>query len=273
MAKKNTAKNKIVRIKGIGNPNAFTPWKPSLPPAGLYDPVIDANLGSAQRGYRYLTGDQSGVQGLGSYDTGDLDVAQRRSQEDIGVGLEGLARTRSRGLDDNASQLAGLERSYGQMANRQTGAMRKMGLMDGGAMQEASTRRAANMAYDRKPIDTQRGRIMQDYGDPSVANDYGNQGAAMQLAARRALEDRNTQAGRATTEVGAFEQGSMNSAWAQAMQANPSLLAPARPAGEQQVGNQTYRLYRAKAGSRKGQLLKRLPSGRLVARSDMSSLM
>lgn len=241
---------------GVGR-GSFTPWAPSMPPSGAYDPAIDASVASAQRGNRYLVGGTAGVQGVGQYDTGDLDTSQRRSDEDLAVGLEDIGRSRGRSLAD-------LTRQYQRLGNSQGQAQRSRNLRGGGVLQ-AAARRKANQDWDQ-------GRIFEDMGDPSKQGDYGIQGRRMQLQHTRGSEDRVTQAGRATTELGAFESDARNSAWAQAKQSNPFLTEPVKDPNEHTVGNQTYRLYRIRGGSRKGQLFKRLPSGRLVPRTDMTSV-
>lgn len=229
---------------------AFTPWAPGMPPAGSYDPSIDASVSSAQRGNQYLLGNTPGVQGVGAYDSGDLDVQQRRADENLAIGLEGIGRTRTKMTGD-------LQRQFDILAGRQQSAFRAQGLLGGGVAQ-ALARRKANQAYEQAPINEQYGG-----GAPG---DYGLAGRQLQLDYTRGGEDRTTQAGRATTELGAFTGDARTSAWAQAQQSNPFLTPNTKDPNEHTVGNQTYRLIR----NRKGVLMKRLPSGRIVPRSDMS---
>jgi hypothetical protein len=211
------------------------------------------------------------VQGVGNYDSGDLDQQQRRADEDLAIGLQGLGQTRDRSLQDNTAATANNQRNFDILAQRQQSAFRAQGLM-GGGVQQALARRQANQAYAQAPIDQSRQRTIEDYGDPNTAGDYGTQGRALQLGYTRGGEDRTTQASRAQTELGAFEGDARNSAWAQAMQNNPFLTPNTKPASEHTVGNQTYQLYRIKGGSRAGQLWKRLPSGKLVPRTDMTTV-
>jgi hypothetical protein len=228
-----------------------------MPPSGSYDPAIDASVSSAQRGNRYLVGGTAGVQGVGQFDTGDLDIAQRRGDEDLAIGLDDLGRNRGRTLAD-------MSRSFQRLGNQQAQAMRSRNLRGGGVLQ-AAARRKANHDWDQN-------RVFEDQGDPSKQGDYGIQGRRMQLQHTRGSEDRTMQAGRATTELGAYESDARTSAWAQAKQANPFLTEPVKDPNEQTVGAQTYRLYRRKGGAHNKQLWKRLPSGRLVPRTDMTSV-
>ncbi len=260
MAKIKFKKPVYVGDNRIGRPTpkgAYTPWQPGLPPSGSYDPAIDATLDQAIRGNTYLVGGQAGVQGASQYDYGDLDQAQRRSEEDYAIGLEGIGRSRGRTLSD-------LQLSFDRLANKQKQAFAAAGLRGGGVAQALKARRA-NQERDQS-------RIYEDYGNPNVQGDFGVHGRSLQLGLTRGTEDRTTQAGRAQTELDAFKAASRNSAWAQATQNNPFLTQPTRPRNEHTVGGQTYRLIRAKHGLYKGQVVKLLPSGKKVPRSDMTTL-
>jgi hypothetical protein len=244
-------------VKMLTPKSAFTPWQPGLPPSGSYDPAIDQSLDSALRGNQYLVGQQAGVQGIGGIDTGDLDVAQRRAEENFGIGLEGIGRSRGRTLSD-------MDLNLQRLANKQKQSFAAAGLAGGGVQQAIEARRANDM-HDRS-------RVFEDYGNPANQGDYGNQGRDLQLGLSRGTEDRTTQAGRAQTELGAFQSGGRTSAWAQAKQNNPFLTEPMKPGNEHTVGKQTYQLARPKSGKYKGVVVKILPSGKKVPRSDMTSI-
>jgi hypothetical protein len=245
---------------GIATP-AWTPYNPNaLPPPGQYDTLIDANLGQLQRGYGYDWGNQAGAQGLGAgFDSGNQDRAQRREDEDLGTGLGNIDYTRQ-------SQTSNLQRNFDILASRQQSAFRAQGLKGGGVAQ-ALARRKANQEFEQKPITDQYGT-----GIAGDTNQYGLQGRQLQLTHDRSLEDRTILGGQATQELGFGTQDQQKAAWAQALQNNPSLTQPTKPKNEFSHGAQNYQLYRPTSGPHKGKLMKRLPSGRLVARTDMTTL-
>jgi hypothetical protein len=141
-------------------PGQFTPWQPpALPPEGSYDPSIDGSVGAANRGYGDLQ-DQSATGD--TRDTTDYLTGRAAIDQGQARGLADILSARSRGGEDYTRQLGALDRSYGQLANRQRQSQQQAGVALGGASLQAAARRAANQAYDRAPLDTNFQRFTAD---------------------------------------------------------------------------------------------------------------
>lgn len=183
MAKKKLPKDHplVAKVGPAGRPTAFKPFVPAAQqaiPPGLYDPVLDATLGQAKRGY------QDVVQGA--------QTQALRLQTDYGLGMDSIGLGQTRGLEDLAvqegdvvrsfaragedlstaqaregenygMQVAGLERSYAQRAGQQRQQQNAYGVLRGGAALQAARKRAANMALDRQPLDVNHTRAGQDF--------------------------------------------------------------------------------------------------------------
>jgi hypothetical protein len=110
----------------------FKPWKPYVPPkppAGSYDPALDAQRAAAQRGLGDLTQ--------------DVETAGTRANVDYGRSTELL------------------KQAYGRLGVRQEEQAATSGVIDGGALLQAAAKRAANESTEQTGLDLgyQRGGI------------------------------------------------------------------------------------------------------------------
>lgn len=158
---------------------------PIKPPPGSYDPNLDAQERSAGRQLDYLTSDtETGeLRAQSALDTG-TSLADRGYQRSLGD----LLTARSRGEHDYGTNLNTLARNFENLGTAQAGAQRKAGAYSGsGAAIQAASKRAANEAIERAPIDEAFKRFNEDNA----------------LAQSRSLEDRDTQIGGLNQEYGA----------------------------------------------------------------------
>ena len=150
---------------GLGSPkkratlrNAFQGAGVLKPPAGTYDPGLDASVRAAGRGFNDLRQDLDsagqrassaytlGVGRLGedqTFETGGLDIAQRRLGEDYTKATADLAR--------NFATLANNQRQSGAAAG-----------LSGGFAAQAAKKRAANQGLEQQGIDLSRDRGLAD---------------------------------------------------------------------------------------------------------------
>lgn len=136
----------------------FKPYQPPPLPSGSYDPALDAQVGAAGRGIGDLERDtaRDDLRDRVDYGEGRDQINQGRDR-----GLADLDRQFGRGTEDLDWQSSMLQRSYSQLANRQSQQINAAGLSGGAALQ-AAAKRAANMAVDQRPIDTARQRLTED---------------------------------------------------------------------------------------------------------------
>jgi len=152
------------------------------PPAGYYDPALDAQLGQSGRGLGDLRQ--------------DVELQDARAAQDYTFGMEGLGRDRDRGYQDIDRQVAVLQRGYQQLARRQGEGNRLAGVMSPGMLAKQMQIRAANQAFERQPLDVARTRFGEDYnvGVGRLGVDYARGGVDRQTGLTRA-EREHTQFG------------------------------------------------------------------------------
>jgi hypothetical protein len=179
----------IVRVAGIiplvaaRRRRTFTPYRPPTPPAGSYDPSLDAQLAAARRGLSDLQG-QIGTQQ--ARDVTDYAAQQEALGQQAGYNREDLsaapgsrdfAGARSRTEDYNRN-VAMLTRQYGQLGRNQLQGANQAGVIRGGALLQSAAKRAENQAIDRQPLDTNYQRFLADNTQHSAdAEDYATQAA------------------------------------------------------------------------------------------------
>lgn len=217
----------------------LTPVDPAAvrPPAGTYDPMLDAGLAASKRGYGDMQFDFS--RDYGSNGAGG------RAFNDYQIGLEGLTRSRDRGLadigtgearalQDRDTSLGNIGRAFQQLGGRQTAAAAAAGAARGGALQQGMAKRAVNQDLERAPVLTAFDRQKADFttSRARVGEDFTSQSGALGLGYQRAGEDAITGLGRAGREVGQFGIDTQAARLFQATQAGyqPPVAAPA-PAG------------------------------------------
>jgi hypothetical protein len=216
----------------------FTPYRPPTPPAGSYDPALDAQLAAARRGLSDLQS-QIGTQQARDVTDYASQVEQAGRQTDQNEadlskqwlrGREDIYRDRGRAGEDYNRNVEMLTRQYGQLGRNQLQATNAAGVIRGGALLQSAAKRAENQAIDRQPLDTnyqrfmadssqQESRLGADYATQSQRNeaartqqlgrlalDYAPPDAAANPLGGRRWQDRNTQLVTAQREQAFFGQ-------------------------------------------------------------------
>lgn len=150
----------------------FKPWTPwsSSPPSGTYDPSLDAAAAAANRGYGDL---QSDVTTQNQRDTVDYGLSrdelirqgmQTEADRQLAYSREGqdYGQTVSREGEKYDRNIAMLKRAYAVKGNAQGQQANAYGVLSGGALLQAASKRAANQALDQQPIDTNHTRTLAD---------------------------------------------------------------------------------------------------------------
>lgn len=238
-------------------PTGFTPYAaPTTPPAGTYDPAIDAQGGAAQRGYDYLFG--------------NVADANSRGTAELGFQIQGLARNRDRSLadlladktrfgEDQATTGAREGQNYGiatqdlatnytRMGHQQAGVAAQAGVSAGGTLAAALAKRTANQQHDQSAIDLQHTRFGEDQqtaaqrynsaydlnvarvGEDYADNDLGAIGAAKRGEAYQ-VNDRGTQLQQAGIENVNYQADLGDQRWYQAAQGGYAAPGRGEPGG------------------------------------------
>lgn len=203
----------------------FAPYRPPVPPAGTYDPALDAQQAAAQRGLFDLGQD---VETAGTRAQNDFGLAQTEINRNRGWNLEDLTRSRDRSLTDLQTSAARggqdyqrniemLTRRYGILDRNQLQQRNVAGVIRGGAALQAAAKRAENQALDRQPLDTSYQRFTADNAQSQarVGEDFASQSARVNqgadwnigqagLGLERGNIDRTQQLSRANRENQAF---------------------------------------------------------------------
>lgn len=179
------------------------PAAPARPPAGYYDPALDAQLRASQRGLIDLRQ--------------DTELGDARAAQDYTFGMEGygrerargyedILRSRDRGYEDIDRQVMLLQRGYQQLARRQGEGNRLAGVMSPGMLAKQMQIRAANMAIEQQPLTTARTRLGEDYGRSyaRIGEDYNVGTGRLGVDYARGGFDRGTALTRAEREQGEF---------------------------------------------------------------------
>jgi hypothetical protein len=124
------------------------PPKPPLPPAGSYNPDLDAARAAAGRGI---------------LDTRqDTELGLARAGQDYGLGVEDLNRGLADRTDAFHRNTEALQRSFNVLAGQQANAQRQMGLTGGGALLQAATKRQANQQIQQRSLNEDQLRAVRD---------------------------------------------------------------------------------------------------------------
>jgi hypothetical protein len=174
------------------------------PPFLSYDPSIEAERRSQQRGLKDVLHDTSRARGYAKTDyaqkLGDINLAQSRGTEEIGQkfarGNEDITTRLTRGTEDFSNQLTGLIRDFQVKGSQQTQAANAAGVLDPSTQAASAARRAENLAIARKPIDTGQQRLNQD---TSLAQT--RLGQDVNLATGRLGQDTTRETGLAGTDL------------------------------------------------------------------------
>lgn len=239
------------------------------PPPGTYDPAIDAQVGQAGRGLGDLLSDYVRDYGepgtaLGGRSGEDYGLGKANVQRGLDQGLEDITRmsgrsladllqARTRGGEDYAQNIAGLQRGFAQLGAAQGQTARAAGVQRGGALAQALAKRTENEAIARAPIDTGFARFNADSGtaesrlseDTIRSTSRLREGAATDFGALdrgllRGTEDAATQLARARRENTQF---GLDANAARFYQANIPLPGPkpvaAKPAPKKRKSGNT----------------------------------
>lgn len=247
--------------------NAYTPYvAPAAPPAGTYDPALDAQLGAVNRGYQYT------LQGL--------DTQGSRSEEDYGQQTHALTTGRDQSLadllrghtragedfdrtgarlgEDHTTNLESIGRNYQRLGVAQAGAAVQAGVAtQGSTLANALRARQENQGLDTSAenrsfgrasddLSTSRAREGEDYGTQTsrVSSYYDDPkyGALAQAATgyQRGVDDRATQAGQAGIET--TQYGLDTTAQKNYQAQGAGYVAPPKPANEFSDAKGSYKL-------------------------------
>lgn len=239
----------------------FTPFHaPTRPPAGTFDPTIDAQVGATNRGLLDLVQDteKQGGRNFSDYTLGLADVAreQQRQTADFDTGL-GRANT------DYGTNTQLLGRRYTQLGQAQAGAQAAAHLSGGGTGLAAQMARAQNQGVEQGALDTtiQRYRADDQVNRTRLSENVTQQRSQLGLSYQRSGEDLTTQLGRGQREAAQFGLDAAQQRFFQAAQSG--YAAPSAPASEKTKRGVTYRV--------KGQGTGRkytLPNGRQMGRDE-----
>ena len=209
---------------------AFKPFKPpTRPPAGSYDPALDASVRAAGRGYQDLEQDTqtAGVRSEDDWYRGRNQLGQQRdwSLADL---LSG--ETRLRQDYDLATQ--GLNRQYGILRSNQSQSANAAGVLGGGWAEQAAAKRAENQKLEQAALTLQRDRGLGDINTQRErTNISADQGLGeIDLTYQRGNEDRSTSLTRAGRENRFFEQDVDASRWFAAR--GSGYVPPTAPKGQ-----------------------------------------
>lgn len=163
------------------------PSSPARPPAGTYDPALDAQLRAAQRGFQDLRLDtETANQRANTAYSGslaDINEADRQQSTDFqrdiwntdrsySRGLADILKTRSRAREDYGTNIADMNRNYQRQANVQAeqATAAGQGGGGGGTLKAAMKARGENLAIDNDRIGTGYFRFQQDSAQDEARN-------------------------------------------------------------------------------------------------------
>jgi hypothetical protein len=158
--------------KQPGQPKApAKPKKPKFgglkqPPVMSYDPSIEAERRSQQRGLKDVLRDTRRARNYAQQDYGqqlaDLNLAQSRGVQDIGSNISDINLRQQRGTEDFSNQLTNLIHGFQVKGREQTQVANQAGVLDSSTARAAAARRAENLAIARQPIDIGQGRLNEN---------------------------------------------------------------------------------------------------------------
>lgn len=188
----------------------FTPFvAPDRPPAGFYDPAIDATVNASQRGFGDLQ-DQTAQDRLylGTDTQQESDSIDRSS----GRSLADLVQSRTRAGQDFASTTAERQRQYTNLGSSQAGAAQQQGVQSGGTLRAALEARQANQGREQGVAQQGLDRFNVDNSTSQTRVGQDTTLAHEDLTKRSqraggALDVRETIAGRENTQVGVDAAG------------------------------------------------------------------
>jgi hypothetical protein len=130
------------------------------PPAGFYDPSLDAQQRAAGRGLQDLTSDTAQQQ---SRLDSDYQLGQNQLRTTSGRTLADLLSEHNRFGEDTQTKLSDIARGFQRLGQSQAQMASARGLSSG-ALRKAMTARQGNEQLQRAPVLTAQTREGQDYG-------------------------------------------------------------------------------------------------------------
>jgi hypothetical protein len=174
-----------------------------LPPAGSYDPALDAQRAAANRGILDTRQDtELGLSRAGQdYGLGVEDLNRTQTR-----GTEELDRTQSRGNQDYGRDTQALQRSFNILAGTQAQRRQQMGVSTGGAVLQAAAKRRVNQAIQQQGLDLAHTRLGEDVtrARTRLGEDTGIGVGRLGLGYNRQVTDFTTGLSRANRENTAF---------------------------------------------------------------------
>lgn len=240
------------------NPRAFKPFKaPVKPPPNTYDPALDSQERATARGLADTVQD-TGKNNQRAFS--DLLLARGQLARQRSEGLADIARRRTQEQQDYGRNVAGLNRSYHQLGNRQAQAFQGAGLQRGGALAQAARKRTANYQIERQPLDTNFARFNEQsrLNEVRLGQDIDRRTAALGVDYQRGTEDRNLALARARRENTFYGQDVSTQRFYQAK--GTGYTAPTRPKGE--YVHPRLGAYRTNNALPRAKRIYTLPSGR-----------
>ena len=241
--------------------HGFTPFKPrTRPPAGRYDPALDAAERAGNRGLADLLADSGTGRTRAATDYGlglaNIDQEYGRATQDLDTGL---ARTR----EDYNTNVATLDRNYQQLASAQSQNAALSGTDQGGTVLAAAMARAQNRAVEQAPLETMLSRYTADDATnrTRLLENVNAQKGALGTEYERQGQDWTTQAARAQRENTQFGLDTSEQRFYQAKLAG--YKAPHKPKNEKTKKGVTYRV----SGQGPGRVYT-LPTGKQFKRDE-----
>lgn len=239
----------------------FTPYAGALPPAGTYDPTLDANYAAAVRGFGDL---QRNTERDNTRAGNDLTLGLGAIKQRQGYSLADNLRTRTRTNEDYGTATTALGKSYSDLGARQAESAQQAGAVGGGALADALLKRTANQGVQQATLDTSKNRTLADLlqSDTRINQAAKDQGGALTLNYGRGVEDRNqVQVPIAQRELTQFGIDTTAQKGFQAAQSG-LYVAPTKAANEfRSPGGTPYRVLKTSKGNKY-----MLASGQIVAK-------
>lgn len=250
-------------VRGRAGGKGFTPFEyPTAPPQGTYDPMLDAQLRQAQRGYFDLQQDTEvgGERRSSAYGT-NVTEAQQNEQRSLADEL----RARAREGENYATDTSLRKRRYGQLGESQTGQAVASGNTRGGGLAAALAARTENQGIEQSAVDVAHARYGEDSAqrEARIHQDYEAPDTGLLAKLQRDYQyggdDAATALARAGRELGFYGQDIGEAKFGQAAQAG--YVPPTKPSNEFSDARGPYRLIK------RGNVAYRLrPNGKLERR-------
>jgi hypothetical protein len=208
--------------------NAYSAYKAKTlrPPAGMYDPGLDASQRAAGRGFNDLRQDldRDGQRASTAYLQGTA-----RLGEDQAFEAGGLDMAQARLGQDHSLATTATKRSFDILGSNQAQAGAAAGLAGGGFAAQAARKRAGNQTLELQGLDLQRDRGMEDITRQRgrMATMFGRAREDAGTDFQYGQDDRSTALGRGGRENTFYGQDVADQRFFQASQAG--WRPPAKP--------------------------------------------